>query len=61
MKDIFSDNLHEKVQKIKRLGKLYEPKSLSLIGKVTIITTLIIPKLIHILSVIPSDEKALYL
>ncbi len=60
MKDIFSDNLHEKAQELKRLGKLYKSKSLSLVGKVTVIKTLMIPKLIHILSVIPSEEKAIY-
>ncbi len=57
--DIFSDNLHEKVQEIKRLGKLYKSNSLSLIAIVAVIKTLMIPKLIHILSVILSYEKAI--
>lgn len=61
----FSVNLEEMVElnyqaklgEIEQILSLYQKRYLSLIGKVTVIKMLAIPKLVHLLSVLPSPPK----
>jgi len=50
-------NYGTKLGEIKNLLSMYQKRHLSLIGKVMVIKTLAIPKLLHILSVLPSPNK----
>ena len=58
---IFTDNLQEtieinydpKLKEIENVLKAYSKRYLSLIGKITVIKTLVIPKLVYLLSVLP--------
>ena len=57
----FTDNLQEtikinygsKLKEIENVLKAYSKRYLSLIGKITVIKTLVIPKLVYLLSVLP--------
>jgi len=51
-------NYSSKLGEVEQLLNSYSKRYLSLIGKVTVIKTLAIPKLVHLLSVLPSPAKA---
>ena len=51
-------NLENKITDISKLLGLYKPRNLSIIGKVTVIKTLAIPKLIHLLTVLPNPKSS---
>lgn len=51
-------NIQNKIGEITKLLNLYKWRNLSILGKVTVIKTMAIPKLIHILTVLPSPDSA---
>jgi hypothetical protein len=57
IKDTLDLNLENKITDITKLLNLYKHRNLSLMGKVTVIKTLAIPKLIHILTVLPNPTS----
>jgi len=59
--DVNADNMihvnyEKRIQEIESVFKMYQHRSLSLIGRVTVIKTLAIPKLIHVLQTLPSPS-----
>lgn len=56
VKDCLELNLKNKITDISKLLGLYKQRNLSIIGKVTVIKTLAIPKLIHVLTVLPKPK-----
>ena len=50
-------NYNSKLGEIEQLLSLYQKRYLSLIGKSTVIKTLAIPKIVHLLSVLPAPPK----
>jgi len=55
--NMLESNYNIKLGEIEQLLSVYQKRYLSLLGKVTVIKTLAIPKLIHILSVLPSPGR----
>ena len=56
--DTFKLNLHPKIEEFKNCLKQWEHRKLTLLGKITVIKSLALPKLIYPLSVLLSpDEK----
>ena len=55
-KKMVEQNLEDKIEKIKTLLKQYGRKNLSLMAKVTVVKTMALPQLVHILSVTPSPD-----
>ena len=49
-------NLEDKIKEISKMLRQYQRRNLSLIGRVTVIKTLAIPKLVHILTVLPNPN-----
>ena len=58
IKSIHNLNLTSKLEEISSTLIQYKRRNLSIIGKVTVVKTLVLPKMIHILSVLPSPEDA---
>jgi len=54
LKDMIDLNYNIKIGEIENMLGAYQKRRLSLLGKVTVIKTLVIPKLLHIMSVLPS-------
>ena len=50
-------NLHEKLVKAEAICRMYAKHKLSLLGKICVIKTLVTPKFIHALAVIPYPGK----
>ena len=50
-------NLESKMGEINGVLQQYGRRQLSIVGKVTVVKTLVIPKIIHILSVFPTPSK----
>ena len=50
-------NYREKILDIEKLFNLYRRFNLSIVGKVTVIKTLALPKLVYLLSVLPTPDK----
>ena len=50
-------NFREKLDKIKKLINIWSSRGLSLYGKVTIIKSLLIPKVVYISSLLPTPEN----
>jgi hypothetical protein len=51
-------NLDSKLTEMTRTLQQYNRRNLTIIGKVTVVKTLILPKIIHILSVLPSPGRS---
>lgn len=58
MKDCVAANLKDILVKITRLLNSYKKRNLTLVGKVTVIKTLAVSKLIHVFSVLPSPNNS---
>ena len=56
--NIIDTNYNEKVNGIKRLLGIWSKRSLTIFGKISVLKTLIIPKLNHLFSAIPNPDKA---
>ena len=54
------NNLHKQYIKAESIIKLYTKWNLSLIGKICVLKTMIIPLFIHILSVLPEPDQSFY-
>jgi hypothetical protein len=59
MQNLLEENLNTKVNDIKKILVHYEKRNLSILGKVTVIKTFVIPKLIHVLSILANDSNTL--
>jgi hypothetical protein len=57
--DMVSCNCSSKIKSIKRLLASWMRRDLTSIGKITVIKTLALPKLIHLFSVLPGPTKQL--
>ena len=57
MEDILSLNLQGKIKDIKKLMNSYKKRNLTIMGKITVVKTMAVSKLIHILSVLPTPNK----
>ena len=57
MDDMIRINYSEKLISIKKILQFYSKLNLSLIGKVTVIKTLVIPKLVYLFSVLPTPAQ----
>lgn len=53
-------NYDQHLMKVENILKAYGKRHLSLIGKVTVIKTLIVPMFVHALTVLPAPEKQFY-
>ena len=53
------NNYSEIVNNIEKVLKLYEKRTLSLIGKITVIKAMAIPKLVYVMSVLPKPNPAM--
>ena len=53
---LFQKNFSERLDKIKKLINIWSSRGLSLYGKVTIIKTLLLPKVVYISSLLPTPE-----
>ena len=49
-------NLDGKLKEISSLLQQYKPRNLSILGKVTILKTMALPKLVHVLTILPSPD-----
>lgn len=54
IKSVVNLNLDKKIKQIENLLKQYKRRNLSLLGRVTVVHTMALPQLVHVLSVIPS-------
>ncbi|KAL9983202.1 hypothetical protein ACROYT_G005340 [Oculina patagonica] len=54
---LYLKNFSEKLDKIKKLINIWSSRGLSLYGKVTIIKTLLLPKVVYISSLLPTPEN----
>ena len=54
---LYEKNFHDKLDKMKRLTNIWSSRGLSIYGKVTIIKSLLIPKLVYISTLLPTPEK----
>ena len=52
-----AENYNSKLNTIEKIIHCYKKRKLSLIGKVTVLKTLIVPKLVHIMQVLPSPTS----
>ena len=57
LKEIIDLNYGEKILEIEKLFNLYRRFNLSIVGKVTVIKTLALPKLVYLFSVLPTPDK----
>lgn len=57
--DITNMNFKNKLNDIEKLFRGYKRRRLSIMGKITVVKTLAIPKLVHSLSVLPNPSKEL--
>jgi len=56
-KMLYLKNFTEKLDKMKKLINIWSSRGLSLYGKVTIIKSLLLPKVAYVLSLIPAPEN----
>ena len=56
MKLLYSKNFIKKIDNIKTLINIWSPSGLSLYGKVTIIKTLLLPKVVNISCLMPTPK-----
>ena len=57
-KDIMTlENYNPKLHAIEKIIHCYKKRKLSLIGKVTVLKTLIVPKLVYVMQVLPSPTQ----
>ena len=54
---LYQKNFQDKLDKMKRLTNIWPSRGLSIYGKVTIIKSLLIPKLVYISTLLPTPEK----
>ena len=59
LEEIVDLNYREKLLDIEKLFNLYRRFNLSIVGKITVIKTLALPKLVYLLSVLPTPDKKL--
>ena len=52
-----AENYNSKIHTIEKIIHCYKKRKLSLIGKVTVLKTLIVPKLVYIMQVLPSPTS----
>jgi hypothetical protein len=57
-KDLLKDNLEPKITEFMKCLKSWEHRKLTLLGKITVIKTLALPKLIYPLTVLPSPTES---
>jgi hypothetical protein len=53
-------NFRKKITDVSKILKSWQHRKLTLLGKVTVIKTLALPKLIHLLTSLPNLEQALF-
>ena len=54
--DLLQKNFYDKLKDIRMQTRLWSCRGLSLYGKVTIIKSLLIPKMLHVFSILPASE-----
>ena len=59
--NFYDVNLYPKVQEIEKLLKVWTLRNLTLYGKIVIMKTLVIPKLIYPLSILPNPPESFFL
>ena len=57
LEEIVESNFLTKILDIEKLFNLYKRFNLSIIGKVTVIKTLSLPKLVYLLTVLPNPDQ----
>ena len=57
LKQMIKNNYESKVQIIKNTLNSYKKRNLSILGKVTVLKTIIIPKLVYLMKVLPSAKN----
>ena len=53
-------NFRKKIMDVSKISKSWQHIKLTLLGKVTVIKTLALPKVIHLLTSLPNLEQALF-
>ena len=56
LRQMVSENYNSKIQSIKSILNSYKKRNISILGKVTVLKTIIVPKLIYLLKVLPSPS-----
>ena len=56
LRQMASENYNSKIQSIKSTLNSYKKRNLSILGKVTVLKTIIVPRLIYLLKVLPSPS-----
>ena len=57
---MFHLNFDKRISEIERIISMYSKFSLSLIGKVTVIKTLMLPKIVYLLTVLPTPPSNIF-
>ena len=60
LKQMIKNNYESKVQIIKNTLNSYKKRHMSMLGKVTVLKTIIIPKLVYLMKVLPSPNMAFF-
>ena len=50
-------NFEAKIAEIRKIRRLYQAQNLSLTGKITVVKMLMLPKLVHLLAVLPTPKR----
>ena len=58
-KNAFYDNFSEKIERIKNILNSWSARRLTLLGKITIIKSLAVSQIVHVLSFLPTYQGAL--
>lgn len=58
MTTMIHDNTGHKVREIQTILSSYQKRNLSLLGKFNLLKTMYIPKLLHVLSILPDPPKS---
>ena len=56
-KSLYEKNFIERLDSVKKLVNLWSSRGLTVYGKVTVIKSLIIPKFVYILSLLPASKE----
>ena len=59
IKTMIAKNVNKKIIEIEKVLNLYKKFKLSLIGKVNVIKTLALPKLVYLFAVLPNPDNSL--
>ena len=57
---MFQLNFDKRISEIERILNMYSKFSLSLIGRVTVIKTLMLPKIVYLLTVLPTPPGNIF-